>query len=143
MYVAFPVVDVGSNDALRALPDLSLAIWTTTPWTIPANLAIAVHPDFEYHVVQLPARDDVSATHVIVAADLYWHLQQTLAGVDADASDEGSDVEHTRIVATLKGHDLASMTYSHPLPETREAASLPRVSPVFVADHVTADSGTG
>ena len=53
IYVKFPLVQAAAAKLpeLGDLKNVSLVIWTTTPWTLPANLAIAVHPDFDYAVV--------------------------------------------------------------------------------------------
>lgn len=113
IYVAFQVVD-GKN---VLSPDCELVIWTTTPWTIPANLAICAGPDFDYVVVKMNER------YFVVAKDLLENFAKLL---------EVTDYE---IIKTIKGSDLEGITYKHPL--------FNRISPVILGDHVTLDTGTG
>ncbi len=90
-------------------------IWTTTPWTIPANRAVVVHPELEYAIV------DTDRGHL-----LYAHgRHEALAGL----------FERAEVVRTLPGSELEGLVFSHPLEG--------RPSPLFVADHVTLDEGTG
>ncbi|MER3495358.1 MAG: isoleucine--tRNA ligase, partial [Armatimonadota bacterium] len=63
IYVAFPVMN-DPNEVLTRFPGVRAVIWTTTPWTIPANLAIALHPTFRYAVVR------VGSEHYVVAREL-------------------------------------------------------------------------
>ncbi len=118
IYVAFPVVRLseGAQELSAYLPKLKVAIWTTTPWTIPANLAIAVNPKITYAVVQ--SGDD----YLLVAADLVEGLEKTLA-------------RPLRSVVTLSGRALEHTVARHPLFE--------RESPILLGDHVTTESGTG
>ncbi|MEW6660650.1 MAG: isoleucine--tRNA ligase [Thermodesulfobacteriota bacterium] len=113
VYVKFPVKENLDRDALAA--DY-LVIWTTTPWTLPANLAIAVHPEVEYAVVR------VGNEGLVVAADLaegfLAHLG--LKGV---------------VVNTRRGHELEGLVCRHPW--------LDRDSQVILADYVTLTAGTG
>ena len=119
IFVRFPVVD-SPNAALKGLVgDLSIAIWTTTPWTLPANLAVAVGPDFDYGVYRVEGHG-----HVLMATAL-------AADVLAAAGLAGTPVEGL----TVKGRDLEGTTYQHPF--------LERKSPVILGDHVTLDAGTG
>jgi isoleucyl-tRNA synthetase len=92
-------------------------IWTTTPWTIPANMAIAYHPKFEYVAA------DVAGEVYIVARDL---LNQT-----ADAA----GWNEPKVVATFPGERLEGAVFRHPLFE--------RDSIGILADHVTLEQGTG
>ncbi|AKG24085.1 isoleucine--tRNA ligase [Calothrix sp. 336/3] len=127
VYAAFPMVSLAEplKSALGGyLPDLGVAIWTTTPWTIPANLAVAVNPDLDYVVVEVTATDSYQGKkYLIVAAGLVESLAATL-GVELS------------VKATFKGKDLEHSTYRHPLFE--------RESPVVIGgDYITTDSGTG
>ena len=97
---------------------LFIVIWTTTPWTIPANLAIALHPDVEYVVA------DIGPERLIVA-------QALLGAVAAAAKVEPQPT----VVLTLPGAKLEHLQPRHPF--------LDRASPVVLADYVTTDSGTG
>lgn len=113
IYVAFPVVD-GKN---ILSPNCELVIWTTTPWTMPANLAICVGPDIEYAVVESGGR------YLVVATELINTVFETLEATDF------------KIVRRMMGADLEGITYRHPL--------YNRISPVILGDHVTLDAGTG
>lgn len=103
---------------LPADKPLSVVIWTTTPWTIPANLAIALHPQVDYVVA------DLGAERIIVAEAL-------LSPVLAAAKHEGA----APIIKTVKGAELEKLAPRHPF--------IDRASPIVLADYVTTDSGTG
>ncbi|MEY2539966.1 MAG: isoleucyl-tRNA synthetase [Verrucomicrobiota bacterium] len=116
VYVRFPIT---SGDLAGKA---SIAIWTTTPWTLPANLAIAVDPD-ELYVVQNFSRDGVSET--LLLADKL--VPQFCANTKFDPTGEP--------VRSLPGRELDKVTARHPF--------LERDAIVFAADFVTMDSGTG
>ncbi|XP_045023908.1 isoleucine--tRNA ligase-like [Daphnia magna] len=94
-----------------------IVIWTTTPWTIPANQALNVHPEFNYALVQLD-----NGNQLILAQDL---VESALKRYELSG----------KIIATCTGAALQNIAFKHPLYE--------RLSPVYLADYVTADSGTG
>lgn len=94
-------------------------IWTTTPWTIPANMALAVHPEAEYVVAP------VGDARYLIAAPL---LAATLQAIGAPPADPGS-------LPRFRGADLAGIVARHPL--------FDRPSPIVFADYVTMDDGTG
>ena len=101
---------------------LKVAIWTTTPWTIPANMAVAVNPKLEYSVVH-----HAQTGKLLVATELMTTLGQKLK------LPEGETFE---ILETLTGEDLVGTTYAHPLYE--------RTSPIVAGgDYITTESGTG
>ena len=114
VYVKFPLV--APLPAAAGAPG-SLVIWTTTPWTLPANLAIAVHPTEEY--VALRAGNDV----LIVAAKL------------ADEFVRTAKLTGTQVVGRMPGRALDGLEYRHPWIE--------RTGKVAVADFVAMDTGTG
>ncbi|QYM80714.1 isoleucine--tRNA ligase [Horticoccus luteus] len=103
---------------LPADKPLFVVIWTTTPWTIPANLAIAVHPDVDYVVA------DLGAERILVAGAL-------LGAVASAAKLETPPA----VVHTVKGAVLEHLATRHPF--------IDRASPVVLADYVTTESGTG
>lgn len=122
-----PAIDVGLLCAepeklaaafgLSALPGkASAVIWTTTPWTIPANQAVNVHPEFDYALVETSRGLLVLANDLVAACLTRYGL-------------EG------RVVATCKGAALEHIAFKHPLYERR--------SPVFCAEYVALDAGTG
>jgi isoleucyl-tRNA synthetase len=122
IYVEFPVADAGAPELAARVPALagrpvSVLIWTTTPWTIPSNLAIAFHPDFDY------AAYDVDGRAVIVAEGLAPEIE-TIVGK-----------AFGRPVARLKGSQLEGIRFQHPL-YARESAGV-------LAEYVTLDAGTG
>ncbi|WP_113386989.1 isoleucine--tRNA ligase [Bacillus pumilus] len=92
-------------------------IWTTTPWTLPANLGICVHPKLEYSVLQ------VGAERYVVASELVEQVAKTLG------------FEEYEVVKTLKGKELDNVVAEHPI--------YGRDSLVMLGDHVTTDAGTG
>jgi isoleucyl-tRNA synthetase len=114
IYVKFEVVE-GLEDLGKKA---SLLIWTTTPWTLPANLATCVHPHFDYVAV------DVGPEIYIVAEYLKAIV---LEAVGADAT--------VQTVARYKGTELESVRYRHPF--------VDRVNPVILGEHVTLEQGTG
>ena len=117
IWVAFPAT--GARPAELGFPaeNLSVVIWTTTPWTIPANLAIAVHPHLDYACVESGGR------HFIVAAALAERFAQDCG------------LESFTIGRTVRGSDLEGLETRHPF--------IDRPSPVVLAEYVTTESGTG
>lgn len=124
IYAAFPMVSAaeGVKSAIAPyLGKLGIAIWTTTPWTIPANLGVAVNPDLTYAVVEVASGQPYA--YLIIAKD----LMERMAGV------LGSELT---LKAEFKGAELEHSTYRHPLYD--------RESPVLIGgDYVTTESGTG
>ncbi|MFH7029889.1 MAG: isoleucine--tRNA ligase [Heteroscytonema crispum UTEX LB 1556] len=151
MYAAFAMTSL--SDGVKAafsefLPQLGVAIWTTTPWTIPGNLAVAVNPELDYAVVEVephppaPSSEDliggnlrsnfspqagrggeIKFKYLIVAAELVERLSATLG-------------TQLTVKTTVKGKDLEHSTYKHPL--------FDRESPIVIGgDYVTTESGTG
>lgn len=113
IFVAFPVKDgKGLLDS-----DTSFVIWTTTPWTLPANLGISVNSDYIYNVIEADGRKFVIAKELLatVSEKIGW--------------------ENVTVLSELKGSDMELMTAQHPFYE--------RESLVMVGDHVTLEAGTG
>ncbi|ULL17573.1 isoleucine--tRNA ligase [Paenibacillus sp. H1-7] len=113
IYVAFQV-----KDGKGKLPeDASIVIWTTTPWTLPANLGISLHPEFDYALVQADGRKFVLAAGLLEAAskEIGW-----------------TDVE---VLSQYKGSELEHVLCQHPFYD--------RTSLVMVGEHVTLEAGTG
>ncbi|WP_440895221.1 isoleucine--tRNA ligase [Amphibacillus sp. Q70] len=113
IYVAFDVKEGG--ELLSG--DEKFVIWTTTPWTLPANLAIAVHADLTYVVVE------VNGDKLIIAEDLLETVAEEL------------EWEDYRIIQSFKGAEADRLVAKHPFYD--------RDSLVILADHVTTDGGTG
>jgi isoleucyl-tRNA synthetase len=118
IYVRFRLTDesVKSLD-LPVEKSLFAVIWTTTPWTLPANLAIAVKPDFEYSVVEY------DGTNYIIASELVNAVAQKFGWRDY------------RVVKTFKGSAFEYLKYRH--------AFLPREGIFVLGDYVTLEAGTG
>jgi len=118
--VAFPVEDADKLAAAFGLASLpkpaAIVIWTTTPWTIPANQALNVHPEFEYALVDTGARLLVLATELVESCLARYGL-------------EG------QVIATAKGEALEHIRFRHPFYE--------RFSPVYLAEYVELGAGTG
>jgi len=117
IWVKFAVVGGGKGDAAKIGSDVSAVIWTTTPWTIPHNRALAFHPDFEYAVV------DTEKGALLLAADRVAALQSEC------------DIKETKVRATFKGRDFEGMKFQHPF--------LPIQVPGILAGYVTLDQGSG
>jgi len=109
-------------EVLEGLAELDkkayLLIWTTTPWTLPANLATCVHPNLEYVAV------DVGSEVYLMAEYLKPVVLETI-GADAASP----------VVGRFKGSELDSIRYSHPF--------IDRICPVILGEHVTLEQGTG
>ena len=118
IFVQFPLIsDIGKRfPALRG-KKVSVIIWTTTPWTIPANLAVALHPAYTYVAAE------VNGEVYIVAADLADIVMDTLG------------IKDYRVLETFEGSVLEGFTCRHPF--------LERESAIILADYVTLDAGTG
>lgn len=124
LYAAFPCTSLAPTvkQLETYLPHLGIAIWTTTPWTIPANLAVAVNPELTYAVVEVESEIQ-DLKYLVVAADLVERLSVTLG-------------TNLTVKATVKGKELEHSTYRHPLYD--------RESPIVIGgDYVTTESGTG
>lgn len=129
--VGFPFGEPEKLAAAFGLPQLPtnngfIVIWTTTPWTIPSNQALNVNPEVTYALVQ--AERDGQALLLILAQDL------------VAANLERYKLEG-QVIATTTGAKLEGIRFKHPL--HAQDAFYDRTSPVYLADYVTTDSGTG
>ncbi|AYH49556.1 isoleucine--tRNA ligase [Dickeya fangzhongdai] len=127
-----PAIDVAFNAVDRAAVlakfgltadavngDVALVIWTTTPWTLPANRAIALNAEIDYVLIQ------VAGKAIIVAEGLADAVAKRIAGSDVSA----------RLGHTVKGSDLELLRFRHPF--------MGFDVPAILGDHVTLDAGTG
>jgi len=114
IYVKFPVVD---GKGVLPEDNTYIVIWTTTPWTLPANVAISLHPDFEYELIGF------GEEKYILAKEL---KQAVISDIGLPAGE---------VLATYKGRDLEYVMARNPL--------MDRDSLVIVGDHVTLEAGTG
>jgi len=119
IYVKFPLIsDIGSKvPALRGEKNVSVIIWTTTPWTIPANLAICFHPDFVYVAVRV--KDEI----YILAENL---LKETMATLE---------ITEYEVLASFPGTTMEGLICRHPF--------IQRDSLLILGIHVTLEAGTG
>jgi isoleucyl-tRNA synthetase len=121
VHVAFPAADasrIAAAFALATIPTTKIyaVIWTTTPWTLPANQAINLHPEFEYALVKTEKGLLVIAKERVESV----LLELALSG---------------EIIATCAGRSLDQMPFRHPFYD--------RESPIFLGEYVTLDTGTG
>lgn len=116
IYVFFPLLCDPHGVFAGQEGEPGITIWTTTPWTIPANLAVAVHPDYDYVLARMDGRVVVMARELLEQAG-----QRT-----------GRTFE---VIKSLRGSDLDGLVFKHPL--------FDRSSPVVFATYVTLDEGTG
>ena len=135
IYVRFPVIDCSdlgrrfgidagdarNTDAQCQETPTSLAIWTTTPWTLPANRAVAVHPQFDYALVEFDLGG--GAERLILASELVDSVMKSLG------------IAYWVQIATVKGAALENVLLQHPFYD--------RQVPVVLGEHVTLDAGTG
>ncbi len=132
VYVRFEVVDradlaermgLALTDQLALFDDVrtAIAIWTTTPWTLPANRAVAVHPRFDYSLVEFDL--GVGLERLLIATELVRAVMHTLG------------VPNWSSIAEAKGAALEYLALQHPFYD--------RQVPVILGEHVTLDAGTG
>ncbi|EKO3785754.1 isoleucine--tRNA ligase [Vibrio harveyi] len=100
--------------------DVSIVIWTTTPWTLPANRAVCLRDDLEYVLIQT---EGDNAERIIVAAELAKDVM------------DRAGIEHFHNLGFAKGADLELSQFQHPFYDF--------TVPAILGDHVTTDSGTG
>jgi isoleucyl-tRNA synthetase len=128
IWVKFPVpADEAKKFGLPTDKPLSIVIWTTTPWTIPANLAIAVNPKVDYVVA------DLGPERVLVAQALLTSVFETAKKSNPQLASDSLDIGHSSSV--IRGQALEGLSARHPF--------IDRASPVVLADYVTTESGTG
>ncbi len=127
IWVKFPVVKAPRKE----LEGASVVIWTTTPWTMPGNRAVAYGPDFDYVVVAVSA---VGPKALTVPGDRFVVVKELVEDVCRNA-----DVTEYQEIATLKGADLAGTVCHHPL----RAGGYDFDVPLLPGDFVTTETGTG
>ncbi len=119
VYVRFPLQD---DEAHKVFPQMAgkecaVVIWTTTPWTLPDNMGICLHPEFDYALVEAQGQ------YYILAKELVEECAKIFG------------FEAYEVVATVKGTELEGLKAHHPFYE--------RISPIVLGNHVTLDAGTG
>jgi isoleucyl-tRNA synthetase len=130
--VRFPLAEKERDRLAATHPGLAgkrvlAVIWTTTPWTLPANLALAVHPDADYGFYPVEGTNDVLllAKELRGASLARWHHRGAA----------GAGITLGEPLGEAKGKDLEKLRFRHPW--------IDRDSPVLLADYVTLDTGTG
>ncbi|MBS1701747.1 MAG: isoleucine--tRNA ligase [Armatimonadetes bacterium] len=116
IYVRFPLLE-DPNKLFEGIDNVYTIIWTTTPWTIPANLACAFHPELKYALIK------VGLDHYLVLEDLAPKLEAELGW------------EEPKVVKVLEGINFENMKFKHPI--------FDRPSIAVMADYVTTEDGTG
>ncbi|RNI21365.1 isoleucine--tRNA ligase [Flexivirga caeni] len=130
-----PAVTVGfrcTESKLDVLKDAHFLIWTTTPWTLPSNLAVMVGPDIDYVVVETDVPTGTTQRYVIAAARVAAYAKELFGDAKADPQEY--------VVTRLTGHDLLESVYAPPFSYFADHENAFRVVP---ADFVTTTDGTG
>ncbi len=126
IYVKFKAGEDLSDIDPALTADTSVVIWTTTPWTIPANLAVSVGPDLDYvamRITQADECDNLATGEIIILAEGLAETVLKEVGVEAET------------VARFKGAQLENRKFRHPY--------LDQDAPILVGGHVTLEAGTG
>ncbi|ATX81385.1 Isoleucyl-tRNA synthetase [Mariprofundus ferrinatatus] len=126
IYVKFAAIDDLNDIAPELKGDVSIVIWTTTPWTIPANLAVSVGPEIEYSAVKIT---DCGENCNLKAGEILILAEELREGVMAEIGGTGD------VVARFTGSQLDNRKFCHPY--------LEQEAPILVGDHVTLEAGTG
>ncbi len=119
VFVRFPVISLpaGSLPDVPRVGPVAFAVWTTTPWTLPADVAVALHRDLEYVLVETPQE------HLVMARG---RLQETMEAIGIDGY---------KVVGSVNGAALEGGRLKHPF--------IDREVPLVLADYVTLEQGTG
>ncbi|MFK8011659.1 MAG: isoleucine--tRNA ligase [Marinicellaceae bacterium] len=119
-YTAVKDSDVlAAFDLAKSSNKIAVTIWTTTPWTLPASLAVSLHPELEYSLVS--GHNDFD---LVIATEL----------IDEVCVKYG--IENPKVLSTVVGEKLENISLQHPFYEDRHV-------PIILGDHVTVDAGTG
>jgi isoleucyl-tRNA synthetase len=142
-----PAVDVGFAFAepeklakafgLKSLPDKPgyIVIWTTTPWTLPANQALNVHPEFDYALVDTDRGLMIVADAMLAAGDVPEATEEEFDGLGMPKLLARYGAKTWRLIGKARGKALENIRFRHPFYD--------RTSPVYLGDYVTLDTGTG
>ncbi len=142
-----PAIDVGFPFAepekiaqafnLKSLPDKPgfAIIWTTTPWTLPGNQALNVHPDFDYALIDTERGLLIVADAMLAAGDVPESTEEEFDSLGSPKLLAKYGIKSWRLIGKAKGKALENIRFRHPFYE--------RTSPVYLGDYVTLDTGTG
>ena len=130
VHIAFPFADRPALAKAFGLSEVdagAIVIWTTTPWTIPSNQALNIHPEFKYALVRVTPAPSTGSLLILAADRVEACLKEW--GLEGD------------IIAECVGLALDQITFDHPLASFDEGYR--RVAPIYLGDYVTLDTGTG
>ncbi|MDY3867839.1 MAG: isoleucine--tRNA ligase, partial [Pyramidobacter sp.] len=117
VFVAYQLDDVSDKYPQLKGKDVNVIVWTTTPWTLPASMAIAIHPSYPYAFYEV--------------GDKVYLIAEGMA--DSVSADTG--IQFGEPLLTVQGHELELLNANHPFYD--------RKTPILLADYVTLDAGTG
>jgi isoleucyl-tRNA synthetase len=123
IYVAFKIKETQQE----FLKDSSIIIWTTTPWTIPANKALAFNSSIEYSVIEIGELDHFKEKKIVVATNLIESITKAC------------EIENYKVIKTFKGKDLTGTICSHPFLKMNFDFDVPMLDAQFV----NLEQGTG
>lgn len=141
--VGFSVVDLADLSkriGYKVTCPTEVVIWTTTPWTLPANMAVSLHPDISYSLVQVDTK--LGSKNILVATNLADTLIEkyyqfgTIINIPDPDDDFIAVLPNFVHLIEFKGNVLEGLQLQHPLIDSRQV-------PVILGEHVTDDSGTG
>lgn len=129
------------TEAMKGWGNPYFLAWTTTPWTLPSNTALAVGPEIEYNIVRTynPYSGDPE-TVVVAVALMNSMFNQKAAGMKLDEYEKGGKLIPFEVVATVKGKELVGLHYEQLIPWMNPGEGAFRVIP---GDYVTTEDGTG
>jgi isoleucyl-tRNA synthetase len=142
-----PAVDVGfaflekekiaQAFGLRSLPDKPgwILIWTTTPWTLPANQALNVHPEFDYALVETERGLLIVADAMLAAGDVPDTTEEEFDSLAMPRLLAKYGIKVWKVLGKAKGRALENIRFQHPFYD--------RSAPVYLGEYVTLDTGTG
>ncbi|KAI9306408.1 tRNA synthetases class I-domain-containing protein [Cunninghamella echinulata] len=122
IHVRFPIINLAEKWKKYSNLNIYAIIWTTTPWTLPSNKAIAINPKLDYSLIRIEDGKEQNVYYVI-GTDR----------IEAFKNEIGKDIE---VVDSILGSSLIGSSYQHPLWKSND-------NPIIGGSHVTADSGTG
>ena len=136
IYVGFQVLSCSPvlSTIRQQLPckDIKIAVWTTTPWTLPANQAVAVNPNLIYCIVAI--HNFQNGTHFLVAKDL---VKTFIATISKSRKEDDKIISDFKVFGEITGSELVGTEYQHPVHESQKH----RI--VIGGAYVTSESGTG
>ena len=142
-----PAIDVGfefierekiaAAFGLKSIPEKKgwIVIWTTTPWTLPGNQALNVHPDFSYALIDTDRGLLIVAEAMLAAGDVPEATEEEFDSLAMPKLLAKYGIKSWRLIGKAKGKALENIRFRHPFYD--------RTSPVYLGDYVTLDTGTG